>query len=228
MKRKEVFKVPVEIHNYWHKKFKRHEITIEDLIAVGVSRANAYIIKKYPAYYGPATSGPKPKIPVDMAGTIVSKASNGSYESMPVLLKWVEDKIGIRVCENTLRKFFLKRGYHVRVRRHIIRIDKTIARERLREARKYKNDKKLIPHLIVSDETTHQECTVRREYTMRAAGQGRLLKHCTVHVKKSRFKINVFGVASKELGLKIFTFDGNNNAENYIKCLRNVVVPFIK
>ena len=41
-------KVPVEIHNYWHKKFKRHEITIEDLIAVGVSRANAYIIKNIP------------------------------------------------------------------------------------------------------------------------------------------------------------------------------------
>ena len=101
-----MFKVPVEIHNYWHKKFKRHEITIEDLISVGVSRANAYIIKKYPAYYGPATSGPKPKILVDMAGTIVSKASNGSNESMPVLLKWVEDKIELRVCENTLRKFF--------------------------------------------------------------------------------------------------------------------------
>jgi hypothetical protein len=72
-----------------------------------------------------------------------------------------------------------------------------------------------------------QESRERREYTMRKNGQGRMLKHCTVHVKRSRFKINVFGVVSKELGLRVCTFEGNNNEQNYIKCLRDLVVPFI-
>jgi hypothetical protein len=58
------------------------QITIKDLITIGVGRRNAFIIKKYPADLVPATTGPKPKIPVKLAGTITAKVSDGTYKGM--------------------------------------------------------------------------------------------------------------------------------------------------
>ena len=55
-------------------------------------------------------------------------------------------------------------------------------------------------------------------------GQARLLKHCVTKPKRSRFKVNVFGVISKEQGMRVFTFVENNTKENYILGLREVVV----
>ena len=55
---------------------------IKDLAKVGVSKSNAYVIKNFDAETVPSTTGPKPKIPNALAGTIISKASDGTYKSL--------------------------------------------------------------------------------------------------------------------------------------------------
>ena len=56
---------------------------INDLIKAGVSKSNPYIIKNFDAETVPSTTGPKPKIPNALTGTIISRASDGTYESLP-------------------------------------------------------------------------------------------------------------------------------------------------
>ena len=90
-----------------------------------------YIIKNFDAETVPATTGPKPKIPNALASTIISKASDGTYESLPKTRIWLESKFHIKLSELTISQFLIKRGYPARKRRHVIKLDGEIARERL-------------------------------------------------------------------------------------------------
>ena len=54
-----------------------------DFFDVGVSKSNVYIIKNFDAETVPATAGPKPKIPDALAGTIISRASDGTLNPFP-------------------------------------------------------------------------------------------------------------------------------------------------
>ena len=54
------------------------QLKIKDLVKVGVSKSNVYIIKNFDAETVPSTTGPKPKIPNALTSTIISRASDGT------------------------------------------------------------------------------------------------------------------------------------------------------
>ena len=51
------------------------QLKINDLVKAGVSKSNEYIIKNFAAETVPATTGPIPKIPNALTGTIISEST---------------------------------------------------------------------------------------------------------------------------------------------------------
>ena len=63
------------MHNNLHRALNDGTTTIKQVMALGISRANAFIIKKFPAYIAKPTTGPKPKLTGRMKSCFYAKVS---------------------------------------------------------------------------------------------------------------------------------------------------------
>ena len=75
-------KVPVQWYNRLHTMFKRKLICIKDLTKIGISRQNAYCIKKYKCDLVKPYQGKKPKYNGIMAVNIVHSVKKNRFKCM--------------------------------------------------------------------------------------------------------------------------------------------------
>ena len=64
-------------------------------MALGISRANAFIIKKFPAYIAKPTIGPKPKLTGRMKSCFYAKVSRGSFRRYKEAQEYLQAKYNL-------------------------------------------------------------------------------------------------------------------------------------
>jgi len=71
-------------------------------MALGISRANAFIIKKFPAYIAKPTTGPKPKLTGRMKSCFYAKVSRGSFRSYKKAQEYLQAKYNLVLDVTTI------------------------------------------------------------------------------------------------------------------------------
>ena len=82
-------KIPVELHNYLHNALERGDLTIKNVVAMGISQSNAYTIKNSTAYTGKPTSGRPAFLSGNLKSSFISMASRGKFDSIKRAHEWL-------------------------------------------------------------------------------------------------------------------------------------------
>ncbi|CAL6105069.1 DDE_superfamily endonuclease domain containing protein [Hexamita inflata] len=227
-KYKEYFKVNVNLHNNLHKALNDGTMTIKQVMAIGISRAWAYIIKKHPAYQARPWQGRRH---VELRRQMVKYIRPLIRENCFITIRELHEKV-VKNFQITRGRRFINRllksiGYYSRIA--VVKPPLTVAHKRARRAyaKQFLDDIEKQKMIVFSDESLYQQRPNRKVRVIRRNGTRHQLKHYDRHMRQGGHKVMLFGLISHEKKGKVTVVEGNINAKKYCQILEKFVKPFI-